>query len=85
MVVSNVPIKIFLKKEGQVLAKGVVKWFDPKKGYGFIKQLDGDDVFVHFSGITGDGFKSLRTGEEVVFEMLEGPKGPQAINVMKTT
>jgi len=66
------------------LAKGFVKWFDTKKGYGFIKQPEGEDVFVHYSGITGDGFKSLRAGEEVEFEVTSGPKGPQATNVLKT-
>ncbi len=66
------------------MERGVVKWFDTKKGYGFIKQSDGDDVFVHFSGIMGEGFKSLRAGEEVEFEIAEGPKGPQATHVTKT-
>ena len=61
-----------------------MKWFDTKKGYGFIKQSDGDDVFVHFSGIMGEGFKSLRAGEEVQFEIAEGPKGPQATHVTRT-
>jgi CspA family cold shock protein len=73
------------EKEGKKLAKGVVKWFDTKKGYGFIEQPGGDDVFVHFSGIVGEGFKSLRAGEEVEFEIANGPKGPQATNVAKTT
>ena len=77
-------VKTALKKEGKELAKGVVKWFDTKKGYGFIEQPGGDDVFVHYSGITGDGFKSLRAGEEVEFEIANGPKGPQATNVAKT-
>jgi CspA family cold shock protein len=67
------------------LARGVVKWFDTKKGYGFIKQLDGDDVFIHFTGIESEGFKSLRAGEEVEFEISNGPKGPQAIHVVKAT
>lgn len=67
------------------MAKGTVKWFDTKKGYGFIKQPDGEDVFVHYSGILGKGFKSLRAGEEVEFEITSGPKGPQAINVVKTS
>ncbi len=67
------------------LAKGTVKWFDTKKGYGFIKQPEGEDVFVHYSGILGKGFKSLRAGEEVEFEITSGPKGPQAINVVKTS
>jgi cold shock protein len=67
------------------LAKGFVKWFDTKKGYGFIKQPDGDDVFVHYTEIVNEGFKSLRAGEEVEFEISNGPKGPQATNVVKAT
>lgn len=67
------------------MAKGFVKWFDTKKGYGFIKQQDGEDIFVHYSGITGEGFKSLRAGEEVEFEIASGQKGPQATNVMRTS
>ncbi len=78
-------VKTVLEKEGNILAKGVVKWFDTKKGYGFIEQPGGDDVFVHYSGIAGDGFKSLRAGEEVEFEVAKGPKGPQATNVTKTS
>jgi cold shock protein len=62
--------------------KGMVKWFDTKKGYGFIEQLSGEDVFVHYSAILSDGFKSLRAGEEVEFEVNSGPKGPQATNVV---
>jgi CspA family cold shock protein len=77
-------VKTVLKRRATILAaKGVVKWFDTKKGYGFIEQTGGDDVFVHFSGIAGDGFKSLRAGEEVEFEIANGPKGPQATNVIK--
>ena len=68
-----------------ILAKGFVKWFDTKKGYGFIEQPGADDVFVHYSGIVGDGFKSLRAGEEVQFDIATGPKGPQATNVLKTS
>lgn len=67
------------------MAKGFVKWFDTKKGYGFIEQAGGDDVFVHYTGIMGEGFKSLRAGEEVEFEIASGPKGPQATNVVKTS
>ena len=81
--ISNFAVKTTLEKEGKELAKGVVKWFDTKKGYGFIEQPGGDDVFVHYSGITGEGFKSLRAGEEVEFEIANGPKGPQATNVAK--
>lgn len=66
------------------MAKGSVKWFDTKKGYGFIQQPDGDDVFVHYSGIEGEGFRSLRAGEEVEFEIANGPKGPQATKVTRT-
>ncbi len=79
-------VKTVLKRRATILAaKGVVKWFDTKKGYGFIEQTGGDDVFVHYSGIAGDGFKSLRAGEEVEFEIAKGPKGPQATNVIKAT
>jgi CspA family cold shock protein len=61
--------------------EGKVKWFDPKKGYGFIERDEGDDVFVHFSSIEGEGFKSLREGQKVTFEIVESDKGPQASNV----
>ncbi len=63
------------------MANGVVKWFSDKKGYGFIAQEDGPDVFVHFSGISGSGFKNLNEGDRVTFEIEEGPKGPSAVNV----
>jgi CspA family cold shock protein len=61
---------------------GSVKWFDAKKGYGFIEREDGDDVFVHFSAIEQDGFKSLEDGQEVEFEIVEGDRGDQAENVV---
>ncbi len=61
--------------------EGKVKWFDPKKGYGFIERDEGDDVFVHFSSIEGEGFKSLREGQKVTFDIVESDKGPQASNV----
>jgi len=64
------------------VAKGRVKWFNEKKGYGFISRDDGNDVFVHFSAIKRDGFKSLYEGDEVEFEVSEGPKGLQASNVV---
>jgi cold shock protein len=64
------------------MAKGRVKWFNEKKGFGFISKDDGDDVFVHFSAIKRDGFKSLDEGDEVEFEVSQGPKGLQATNVV---
>jgi len=63
------------------MSEGVVKWFNPVKGYGFITQEEGKDVFVHYSSIDGEGYKSLEEGERVVFEVSEGPKGPMAVNV----
>jgi len=65
------------------LAEGKVKWFNDSKGFGFIEREDGDDVFVHFSAIQGDGFKSLSEGDLVEFDITDGPKGPQASNVVK--
>jgi cold shock protein len=64
------------------VAKGRVKWFNEKKGFGFISRDNGSDVFVHFSAIKRDGFKSLYEGDEVEFEVTEGPKGPQASDVV---
>ena len=65
------------------MAEGTVKWFNDAKGFGFITQDDGPDVFVHFSTIQGDGFKSLAEGERVTFDVEDGPKGLQASNVAK--
>ena len=65
------------------MAKGKVKWFNETKGYGFIEQDNGDDVFVHFSSLQGSGFKTLAEGEEVEFEIVQGDKGPKAVNVTK--
>jgi CspA family cold shock protein len=65
------------------MAIGKVKWFNDSKGYGFIEQDSGEDVFVHYTAIQGDGFKSLTQGQEVEFEVVQGPKGPQALKVTK--
>ena len=63
--------------------KGTVKWFNSEKGYGFITGEDGNDVFVHFSAIVGEGFKSLDEGQAVTFDLQQGPRGMQAANVVK--
>ncbi len=65
------------------MAQGAVKWFNDQKGYGFIAQDGGPDVFVHHSAIMGEGFKSLKEGERVEFEVIQGEKGPKAQNVKK--
>ncbi len=63
------------------MATGTVKWFSPEKGYGFIQQENGPDVFVHFSAISGSGYRNLEENQKVEFEITEGQKGPQAANV----
>ena len=65
------------------MLKGTVKWFNESKGFGFIEQEEGRDVFVHYSAIDGSGFKTLGEGDKVEFEIVDGPKGPAAANVMK--
>lgn len=89
---SNPPRPLFYaakrvpeNKEAQEMARGKVKWFNDTKGFGFIQQESGEDVFVHYTAITGEGFKTLKEGEEVEFEITQGPKGPQASNVVKTS
>ena len=68
---------------GQVKMTGKVKWFNAEKGYGFIEREDGGDVFVHFSAIQGEGFKTLEEGQAVEFDVVEGNRGEQAANVVK--
>jgi CspA family cold shock protein len=65
------------------MAQGTVKWFNPEKGFGFISRDDGDDVFVHHTGISGEGYRSLDEGQRVSFDVTPGKKGPQASNVIK--
>lgn len=66
------------------MVKGTVKWFNEKKGFGFLSREDGDDVFVHYTSIQDEGFKTLKEGQSVEFEVQDGPKGPQAVKVTLT-
>jgi CspA family cold shock protein len=68
---------------GNTMNKGTVKWFNAEKGYGFITGEDGKDVFVHYSAIQGEGFKSLEEGQSVTYDVQQGARGPQAANVVK--
>ena len=67
------------------MAQGTVKWFNDKKGFGFIEQQEGKDVFVHYSAISIDGFKTLSEGDQVIFDIIEGDRGPSAKNVIKAS
>ncbi|MCK4395376.1 cold-shock protein [candidate division WOR-3 bacterium] len=67
------------------MPRGTVKWFNENKGFGFIQQEDGPDVFAHFSEISGEGFKTLAEGDEVEFDIVEGDKGPKATNIVKVS
>jgi CspA family cold shock protein len=75
--------RVVSSKEGTTVAQGKVKWFNGQKGFGFITTDEGEDVFVHYSAITGSGFKTLDEGQRVSFEVTQGPKGLQATNVAK--
>ena len=79
---NSTGLRARLQQEYKV-ASGTVKWFNEAKGFGFISQADGEDVFVHFSAIAGDGFKTLAEGEAIEFDVTRGPKGLQAANVRK--
>jgi CspA family cold shock protein len=76
-------VNLIPKGVSKKMTKGKVKWFNDSKGFGFLEQENGEDVFCHFSAITGDGFKSLQEGDAVEFEVVKGPKGLQAANVRK--
>lgn len=73
------------RKEGLLVATGTVKWFNPDKGFGFISQTDGPDVFVHFSAIEGEGYRNVEENDRVEFEVTSGPKGLNATNVRRIT
>ena len=79
---DNVVSKLFTIHGGMTM-KGTVKWFNNQKGYGFISDASGNDVFVHYSGLNMEGYKSLEEGQEVEYDVTEGAKGPQAVNVTK--
>jgi len=75
--------ELLVKEGSRSMAKGKVKWFNETKGYGFIEQENGEDVFVHFSAVQGSGFKTLAEGDKVEFDIVQGEKGPKAVNVVK--
>lgn len=76
-------MRTHLCKLRRVIMKGTVRWFNNQKGYGFISDENGQDIFVHYSGLAMEGFKTLDEGQKVEFEVVEGAKGPQATNVVK--
>jgi CspA family cold shock protein len=82
-VLGAIPLFDVINKKEAQLMQGTVKWFNADKGYGFIESSDGGDVFVHFSAIQGEGFKTLEEGQSVEFDVVEGNRGPQAANVVR--
>jgi CspA family cold shock protein len=82
-VVEDIGNRLLFFLEELYMNKGTVKWFNNQKGFGFISDEKGNDVFVHYSGLNMDGFKSLEEGQEVQFEVVQGAKGPQATNVTR--
>jgi cold shock protein len=83
MMRGDMPSNVLVCWENRIMANGTVKWFNEQKGFGFITQDNGPDVFVHYSAIEETGFKSLNEGDQVQFEVVQGPKGPQAKSVKK--
>lgn len=75
-------LKRIVAKGVNTVPRGVVKWFNVEKGYGFIQQEEGSDIFVHYTGIKGEGFRKLEEGQAIEFDITEGKKGPQAVNVV---
>lgn len=75
--------KQYIFMEEQLMNRGTVKWFNNQKGFGFISDAEGNDVFVHYSGLNMEGYKSLEEGQEVEYDVIEGAKGPQATNVTR--
>ena len=80
---NTIVMYVFIENVGTEMSKGTVKWFNNQKGYGFICDEQGNDVFVHYTGLKMSGFKSLEEGQTVEFEVVNGAKGPQATNVVK--
>ncbi len=80
---GNAPARNALAQETQIMPSGTVKWFNEVKGFGFLTTDDGTDIFVHYSSIQGEGFKTLTEGDKVDFEISDTPKGPQAMNVKR--